>query len=144
MINNSGALNSSVCRISRVFHGLLVAVLFSAASHSACGSCGDYLVERVPLPASSHDSIDENFPSVLLAETITSGSPCTGPGCKQAPKSPTEHQLADFQRASFRDLNVLRNLESAADNGVEYRESASNISVMSPDRDRLDRPPERP
>lgn len=143
MRSNSGVINFIVRVILRMVGGLLAVLWFVTAANSTVASCGDYLVKQVRPAGGAHVARDERSDSVLLPGILASMRHCSGPGCSQAPQSPSQAQLADFQRVTFRDLNVIGVPGAAADGSGAYLEQASKVSPKSPDGDRLKRPPEQ-
>lgn len=142
MISNSGVVNFISHVILRMVGGLLAVLWFVTASDSTVASCGDYLEKQTYPAGAAHVAGLESTDSVLLPGILASVPLCSGPGCSQAPQSPSQPHLADFQRITFRDLNVPGSSGVTADALAAYLEHAWKVSPKSPDRDRLKRPPD--
>ena len=148
MIFNSGVVIFIGRVVIHMVGGLLAVLWLVTASDSTVASCGDYLVKQAHPAAGAHVAAGAHFPddeksdSVLLPEIPLSFPLCSGPGCRQAPQSPSQPHLADFQRVTFRDLEVPGMPGVTADGSTAYLEHASKVLPKSPDRDRLKRPPD--
>ena len=139
---NSRIPNSLGCGFFRITGGLLVAFWFVAASNSVIASCGDYLGEHSHLAGRSHSAGDEIRAAVLRTKTVPTVPRCSGPGCSQAPTSPLEAPQPDFQRVTFKELSALLSSVVGTNGGWTYLEQRSDVSRKTPDRDRLNRPPQ--
>ena len=142
MIFNAGVVNFIGRVVLRMVGSLLAVLWFVTAANNTAASCGDYLLKQARPAVGAHVARDERSESVLLPGIPDSVPLCSGPGCSQAPESPSRPRLADFQRVTFRDLNVPGVPGVTADGSTAYLEHASKVSPKSPDRDRLKRPPD--
>jgi len=142
MIFNSGVVNLTKHVITRVVGGLLAVLWFVTASDSAVASCGDYLEKQAHPAGAAQVTGLERIDFVLMPGKPVSLPRCSGPGCSPTPQSPSQPHLADFQRITFRDLNVPGSSGVTTDALAAYLEHTSKVSPKSPDRDRLKRPPD--
>ena len=121
---------------------LFFALSFLAASNTANASCGDYLHTTNHRAAHAPGVNDKHLPVKLFGKTTPVTPQCSGPECHQAPLPPVGTSQPDYQRATFKDLCALLNTIDASDNGWTWLGQISNVSLKSPDRDRLNRPPQ--
>lgn len=128
---------------------MLIASLFIAMRADATfAACGDYL-----RGAHRDGRISENLRGLLLIATerveATPQTPsdsskphCSGPFCQQLPILPIHLPPTDLRLPAFKEAFYVLPLEVSRDEEWFLLGRSSDRSPASPDRNRLDRPPQ--
>jgi hypothetical protein len=128
--------------IFRGVGGLLVVIWFVVTSNTANASCGNYLHHHNHRTEHSLGANDIPSAIALLTKAWPAAPRCSGPECRESSHFPTETPQPVYHHVTLKEQCALLSAFVAIDGRWTSLGQGSNVSRESPDRDRLNRPPQ--